>query len=64
MMILGCMVTFFMSHQQVVVEMQPKGNNIRVMVSGKTTKNKVGFTYKIERLADKLASLDEKSPKI
>jgi cytochrome c biogenesis protein len=57
MMILGCMVTFFMSHQQVVVEIQPKGNNIRVMVSGKTNKNKVGFTYKMERLADKLASM-------
>lgn len=57
-MILGCMVTFFMSHQQVVVEIQPKGNKIRVMVSGKTNKNKVGFTYKVERLADKLASLD------
>jgi cytochrome c biogenesis protein len=64
MMILGCMVTFFMSHQQVVVELQPKGNRIRVMVSGKTNKNKVGFRYKIERLADKLASLDGRNSKL
>lgn len=64
MMILGCMVTFFMSHQQVVVEIQPKGKKIRVMVSGKTNKNKVGFRYKIERLADKLASLDDRNPGI
>jgi cytochrome c biogenesis protein len=64
MMILGCMVTFFMSHQQVVVELYPKGDRVQVMVSGKTNKNKVGFTYKIERLADRLASLNDKSPTI
>ncbi len=58
MMILGCMVTFFMSHQQVVVEMQIKGNKTSVMVSGKANKNKIGFQYKLERLADSLASLD------
>lgn len=60
LMILGCMVTFFMGHQQVVVELQPKGSRIGVMVSGKTNKNKVGFQYKLERLAEKLASLDGK----
>lgn len=58
MMILGCMVTFFMSHQQVVVEIQSKGKKTAVMVSGKSNKNKIGFQYKLERLVDKLASLD------
>jgi cytochrome c biogenesis protein len=60
MMILGCMVTFFMSHQQMVVEMRGKGNKTAVMVSGKANKNKIGFQHKLERLADRLASLDVK----
>ncbi|MGD9366193.1 MAG: cytochrome c biogenesis protein ResB [Desulfobacteraceae bacterium] len=57
MIIAGCMVTFFMSHQQVVLEVQPKGQEVSVMVSGKSNKNKVGFQYKLDRLADRLASL-------
>lgn len=57
LMILGCMVTFFMSHQQVVVELQPRGNRLAITVSGKTNKNKVGFDHKMERLAGKLAAL-------
>ena len=58
MMILGCMITFFMSHQQMVVEMRNKGNKTVVMVSGKANKNKVGFQFKLEKLAEKLASMD------
>jgi len=58
LMILGCVITFFMSHQQVVVEIQPKGKKIAVMVSGKANKNKVGFGYKLERLAEKLSAMD------
>jgi len=58
MMILGCVVTFFMSHQQVVVEIQPKGKKVALMLSGKANKNKVGFQYKLERLAEKLAAID------
>ncbi len=58
LMILGCIITFFMSHQQVVVEIQPKGKKINVMVSGKTNKNRVGFEYKLERIAKRLSALD------
>lgn len=60
MIIAGCMVTFFMSHQQVVLEVQPKGQEVSVMLSGKSNKNKVGFQYKLERLANRLASLGAK----
>lgn len=56
MMIIGCMVTFFMSHQQLVVEVQPKGDASAVLVSGSTNKNKVGFQNHLQRLADKLAA--------
>lgn len=58
MMILGCIVTFFMSHQQVVVEVSPRGGKLSVMVAGKTNKNKVGFQNKLNRLAEKLETLD------
>jgi len=58
LIVLGCIVTFFMSHQQVVVEIQPKGNKIDVMVSGKTNKNEVGFGYKLERLSRDLSAID------
>ncbi|MEJ2153981.1 MAG: cytochrome c biogenesis protein ResB [Desulfobacteraceae bacterium] len=58
LIVLGCMVTFFMSHQQVVVEIQPKGKNIAVMVSGKTNKNRVGFDHKLERLVKNLSEAD------
>ncbi len=57
LMIVGCMVTFFMSHQQVVVEIQPKAKKVSIMVSGKANRNKVGMQYDIERLARKLASM-------
>ena len=58
LMILGCMITFFLSHQQVVVEIQPKGKGTAVMVSGKSNKNRVGMQHKLERLAKTLAALD------
>ncbi len=58
MMILGCIVTFFMSHQQVVVEVSPKGRQLSVMVAGKANKNKVGFKNKLDHLVEKLEALD------
>lgn len=55
MMIVGCMVTFFMSHQQVVVEVQPQGSASGVMVSGTANKNKLGLQNRVKQLAGKLA---------
>jgi cytochrome c biogenesis protein len=57
LMVLGCIVTFFMSHQQVVVEIQPNGKKIEVMVSGKTNKNRVGFGYRLERLSKHFSAM-------
>jgi cytochrome c biogenesis protein len=56
LMIVGCMVTFFMAHQQVVVEIQPRGKGVTVMVSGRSNRNKVGMQHDLERLARKLAA--------
>jgi cytochrome c biogenesis protein len=58
MMIVGCMVTFFMSHQQLMVEIQPKGTRTAVLVAGKANKNKIGFQHKVNRLSEKLSMND------
>ena len=54
LLILGCAVAFFMSHQQVVVEVTGKGNASDVMISGKSNKYKIGLEMKLKRLADQL----------
>jgi cytochrome c biogenesis protein len=64
-MIIGCYITFFMSHQQFYVEVLGKSNYSRVIVSGKANKNKLGVQNKIDRIAEKLANLQPqaKEPK-
>ncbi len=57
LMIMGCMVTFFMSHQQVVVEVQPQESGSKVLLAGTTNKNKVGFQHQMQQMADKLEKL-------
>lgn len=58
LMIAGCIVTFFMSHQRIVVEVLPDGGGAKVMVAGTANKNKFGFQQKLERLSEKLAGAD------
>jgi cytochrome c biogenesis protein len=55
LIIIGCAVTFFMSHQRLVVEVQPRGTGVAVMVSGTANKNKFGFQQKVQHLSDQLA---------
>ncbi|MCP4746482.1 MAG: cytochrome c biogenesis protein ResB [Desulfobacteraceae bacterium] len=61
MMIAGCAVTFFMSHQRLVVEVRNEGRAVKVMVSGTSNKGKIGFDMRVQRLADQLAGLVSKS---
>jgi len=57
LMILGCYVTFFMSHQQVCVEVIQKANHSEVVVSGKANKNRMAMQNRVQKLAAKLAKL-------
>lgn len=57
LIILGCGVAFFMSHQQVVIEVSGTGRESTVMVSGISNKNKMGYQMKLARLADRLKEL-------
>ncbi|RJQ87107.1 MAG: cytochrome c biogenesis protein ResB [Desulfobacteraceae bacterium] len=57
LMIAGCAVAFFMSHQQVVTEVTASGKRSTVSVSGKSNKNKMGFEMKLNRLSEQLKAL-------
>ena len=54
LMIAGCVVAFFMSHQQVVVEVTGSARGARVMIAGSANKNKLGLEQKLVRIAEKL----------
>lgn len=59
LMIIGCWVAFFMSHQRLVVEVTACGNGSRVMVAGTANKNKTGMQVVVERMTEKLTALAE-----
>ncbi len=62
-MIIGCYITFFMSHQQFCVEVVEKSNYSRVIVSGKANKNKLGVQNKTKRIAEKLLHMQPQKRK-
>ena len=59
LMIIGCYITFFMSHQQICVELVQSGKKTEVIVAGTANKNKTGMEAKISGFADKLAKIEE-----
>ncbi len=56
-MIAGCFITFFMSHQQICIEVSRKGDNSDVRVMGIANKNTMGMQRKVEKIAGHLAKL-------
>jgi len=59
MMILGCFVTFFMSHQRLCIAVIEKGKKRELTVSGRANKNKLGMQNKVEKIAQRLANLSD-----
>ncbi|MCU0590420.1 MAG: cytochrome c biogenesis protein ResB [Desulfobacterales bacterium] len=57
LMILGCYVTFFRSHQQICVEALRNGTGTRVTVYGTANKNKTAMQRRIQKLARALKDL-------
>ncbi len=57
LMIIGIYITFFMSHQQICVEITAQDPENQVMVAGTSNKNKMGMQKKVAQLADQLAKL-------
>jgi cytochrome c biogenesis protein len=53
-MLIGFVISFFMSHQMVAVEITKQGSGSRIAISGVANRNKLGMDRRIERLAEKL----------
>jgi cytochrome c biogenesis protein len=54
-MILGCWVTFFMSHQSFLLTLAPRDDGqARVVLSGKSSRNSRSMTLKLKQMATRL----------
>jgi cytochrome c biogenesis protein len=60
LMIIGCFITFFMSHQQVCVELVDAGRNTRVIVAGTANKNKAGMQATVAKISARLAKMEHR----
>ena len=58
LMILGCWVTFFMSHQSFFIEIEKAGDNSsKINISGTTNRNNQGMKLKIKKIVTKLKDI-------
>jgi cytochrome c biogenesis protein len=62
LLICGCVVTFFTSHQRLSVEIQKTAHGSQVVVSGTANKNRLGMENKVKRISDVLSALEIKNP--
>ncbi len=56
MMIIGCIITFFMSHQRICIEIEGHKKKTSVIVTGTSNKNRFAMENKIKKIAEKLES--------
>lgn len=59
LMLIGCFVTFFMSHQQVFIEITTKGKKSHVVVAGTAYRNKMAMQRRVRQLSEKLGAEPE-----
>jgi cytochrome c biogenesis protein len=57
LMIAGCFITFFISHQKLYIEVTDDGNSSRIRLFGSANKNKIGMKKKIEKISSQLSNL-------
>lgn len=57
-MILGFVVTFFMSHQTVCIDIQKEGGDCLVTVSGIADRNRFGMENKVRRITERLKGIE------
>jgi cytochrome c biogenesis protein len=62
-MILGILLTFFLSHKRIYIEVNRQKNKCQVMVAGTANKNRLGMANYIRKLSDNLQNLSTKSKK-
>jgi len=63
LLLAGCAFAFFMSHQQVCIEVSPKKSKTWIAVSGKASKGKYGMRRKVEEISNTLQSLAKTTAK-
>ncbi len=63
LMIAGCIVTFFMSHQQVCIEVRMDEKIGGAVIRGIANKNKIGIQNKIDAVASAAAAIESKNKK-
>jgi len=56
-MIIGCFITFFMSHQRVCVELVKGKTKTRIIITGTANKNKLAMQQQVKKLSDQLSDL-------
>ena len=64
LLIAGCFITFFMSHQRICVEITGSGKKNRVTVAGFSNRNKLGMQNQVTRLSKKLQGVVNNAPSI
>jgi cytochrome c biogenesis protein len=57
LMIVGCFITFFMSHQRLCVEITRRGEKSGVMVAGTSNKNKINMQLKVKKFTEALVQI-------
>ncbi len=57
LMIIGIYITFFMSHQQLCIDVASQGKKSRILVAGISNKNKLGMQKKVAKLSEYLTGL-------
>ena len=57
LLIIGCWVAFFMSHQKIMVDVRLSANSSRIRVFGSTNRNRIGFDISMKKLGDELGRL-------
>jgi cytochrome c biogenesis protein len=61
LMIAGCIITFFMSHQQICIEAHIDGKISSVTIRGLANKNKMALQKKIDAIAAEIAKAEKQS---
>lgn len=62
-MILGLIVTFFMSHQRLCVEVIARSKGAEVRIAGLANKNQIGIEQKVEKISHKMKDVSDKTLK-
>jgi len=59
LMIAGCIITFFMSHQQICIEVHTDGKTCGATIRGIANKNKFGIQKKIDAIASEATPIEK-----